>query len=142
MPRPRRHQQPPDAAQPPIDTRSKSERQLDHLQWQVTELRRLLVELMLHHGLERAGSRGGPVLLGKEKKIKLSEAVPLVWSKSAAKSQESLHSHTEILKLWATLGMNGVVLETTVTGKTWYTSREAVSRFNEQAFGRRPDTRA
>lgn len=138
MPRPRRRQQSPGDAPPAIDTRTKTERQLDDLQWQITELRQLLVELMQHQGLDQAGTRGDPVQLGKETKIKLSEAVPLVWSKSAAKTPDSLRSHTEILKLFATQGLNGVVLETTVSGKNWYTSREAVSRFNEQAFVRQP----
>lgn len=98
----RRTPQPPQHEQPAIDSRSKTEQQLDHLQWQITELRQLLVELMQHQGLEQAGTRGNPVQLGKETKIKLSEGVPLVWDKSAAKTRESLHSHTEILKLFAT----------------------------------------
>jgi hypothetical protein len=54
---PRRHQQPADDAPAAIDTISKTDRQLNDLQSQITELRQLLVELMQHQGLDQAGTR-------------------------------------------------------------------------------------
>jgi hypothetical protein len=54
-------------------------------------------------------------------------------------SPESRRAHVGILELFATQGLNGVILETTVKGKKWRTSREAVERFMDRDFGRRPE---
>jgi hypothetical protein len=99
---------------------------------QLQEIREFLIELLQLQGKERAGARSGDVLFGNEKRIPLAEAVPLIWGKSAAKGKSSCDSHVGILKIWATKGLNGTVLETVVSGKRWMTSREAVKRFREQ----------
>jgi len=62
----------------------------------------------------------------------LEEAVPMVWGKSAAKGPESLKIHTSFLKHWARVGINSAVLETDVVDGVWYTSKEAVERFQEK----------
>lgn len=86
-----------------------------------------------------AVAREGPLILGGEKLIRLEEAVALVWGKSAAAKPESRRAHAGILELFATQGLNGVILETTMKLKKWHTSREAVERFMLRAFGRRPE---
>jgi hypothetical protein len=100
----------------------------------VVELRELVVELMHHQGLERAGARGGGILLSKEERIPLSDGVAMIWGRAAAKTTQGLATHTSILKLWATKGMNGVVLETEARGERWFTTREAVQRFKTVAL--------
>lgn len=109
-------------------------RQTQELQRQLIELRELLVELMQHQGIGRAGARSGRLIWNREKKVPLSTAVELVWGKHAARKKESLEAHIGILELWATKGMNGIVLETTeISGKA-VTSREAVRRFMDRAL--------
>jgi hypothetical protein len=88
-----------------------------------------VVELMQHQGLDRAGARGGPVLLGEEEKLALSEAVAMVWGRAAGRNPGSVETHAAVLKDWATRGLNGVVLETVVSRDKWYTSKQAVERF-------------
>lgn len=109
--------------------------QLADIQRQLIELRELVIELLQHHGFERAGARGVQILRGGEEKIPLSDAVELVWGRSAAQTPESVENHTGILRLFATKGVNGAVLETEFSRGRWFTSREAVQRFMAQAFG-------
>jgi hypothetical protein len=56
--------------------------------------------------------------------IRLEDAVTLVWGKSAAAESESRWAHASILELFATQGLNGVILETVEKWKKWHTSRE------------------
>lgn len=105
----------------------------------VVEVREMLVQIRQNQGDVRAGAREGPLILGGEKLIRLEEAVALVWGKSAAAKPEGRRAHAGILELFATQGLNGVILETIVKWKKWHTSREAVERFMLRAFGRRPE---
>jgi hypothetical protein len=105
----------------------------------VVEVREMLVQIRRNQGDTRAGSREGPLVLGSEKLIRLEDAVSLVWGKSAAADAESRRVHAGILELFATEGLNGVILETRVKSKKWHTSREAVERFMLRAFGRQPE---
>jgi hypothetical protein len=100
----------------------------------------MLVTIRHDQGDSRAGARTGPLILGREELIPLEGAVALVWGKSAAKKPESRQAHTSILELFATRGLDGVILETTVKWKKWYTSREAVERFMARTFGRGPQS--
>jgi hypothetical protein len=43
-----------------------------------------------------------------------------------------LSIHAEILQSWATKGLGGRVLEATVHKDRWYTSREAIERFDQR----------
>jgi hypothetical protein len=105
----------------------------------VVEVREMLVQIRRDQGDLRAGSREGPLILGGEKLIHLEDAVALVWGKTAAAEPEDRRAHACILELFATQGLNGVILETIVKWKKWHTSREAVERFMLRAFGRRPE---
>ncbi len=105
----------------------------------VVEVREMLVQIRREQGDGRAGAREGPLILGGEKLIGLEDAVALVWGKSAAADAESRRVHASILELFATQGLNGVILETRMKSKKWHTSREAVERFMLRAFGRRPE---
>jgi hypothetical protein len=83
------------------------------------------------------------LVIDQEKLICLEDAVTLVWGKSAAEKPESRRAHTGILEIFATSGLNGVVLETTLKRKKWHTSCEAVERFMARTFGtRQPTTQA
>ena len=111
----------------------------------ISELRRLMLEVremvvQIRHdqGDVRAGARAGSILIRNEQLIPLEDAVGLVWGKSVAADPMSRRAHTSILELFATKGLNGVVLETTVRSEKWHTSREAVERFTQLAFGRQP----
>lgn len=115
---------------------------LTELRQLVVEVREMLVQIRHDQGDARAGARDGPLILGKEPLIRLEDAVALVWGSSAARTPEGRHAHAGILELFATKGLNGVVLETTVKRKRWHTSREAVERFMLRAFGRRPEPEA
>lgn len=106
-----------------------NETELVSIRKQLIEIRELLVELLHHHGHERAGSHYGALLTTKEKLIRLDQAIMFVWGKSVTKDKDSARIHTEILQRWATSGMNGVVLETSMRRGKWVTSREAVERF-------------
>jgi hypothetical protein len=106
----------------------------------VVEVREMLVQIRHDQGDTRAGAREGPLILGGEKLIRLEDAVGLVWGKTAAATPDSRRAHVGILELFATQGLNGVILETTVKWKKWHTSREAVERFMFRAFGRRPES--
>ena len=108
---------------------------LADLRSQVAEPRELLVELMQNQGLDRAGARGGPVLLGEEEKIPLSEAVAMIWGRAVSRNPESVETHAALLKGWVTKGLKGAVLETVVARNKWYTRRQAVERFMAQTFG-------
>lgn len=70
--------------------------------------------------------------------IALEEAIPIVWSKSAAKSAESRKNHASILDSWAMEGLVGVILETSVINGTRFTSREAAHRFKEKTAAYKP----
>ena len=113
---------------------------LTELRRLVVEVREMLVKIRHDQGDVRAGARDGPLILGREELIPLEDAVALVWGKSAAKKPESRQAHTGILELFATKGLDGVILETTVKWKKWYTSREAVERFMLRAFGHPPSS--
>ena len=104
----------------------------------IVEVREMLVQIRQAQGDTRAGAREGPLILGDEKVIRLEDAVALVWGKSVAAGPQSRRAYAGILELFATQGLNGVVLETIVKWKKWHTSREAVERFMLRAFGRRP----
>lgn len=104
----------------------------------MVEVREMLVQLLHDKGDARAGARDGPLILGSETLIRLEDSVGLVWGASTARNPDSREAHVGILELFATKGLNGVILETTVHRKEWHTSREAVERFKSRAFGQEP----
>jgi len=123
---------PPNAPGPGTD--SSRDQVIADLRFQIIEIRELVVQLLQHHGYEDAGMRGGRISIDSEKRITLQEAATFIWSKSVAKNPESLRMHAEILRGWATKGLGGRVLEATVRRNRWYTSREAVERFERQLW--------
>lgn len=117
---------------PTIPAQVRAEPSLHELTSSIWELRQMLVELLHRQGDDRAGARTGQLLFGKEKKIKLVEAVGMVWGRSAMRDPESRSAHEEILRRFATRGIDGIVLETVVSRNNWVTSLEAVERFCSQ----------
>jgi hypothetical protein len=95
----------------------------------VVDLRELVVELMAHQGIEWAGRRPGRISLNRERKIPLEEAAVLFWPSLAKADAAAREMQLGGLRLFATLGMCGVVLETEVRRGKLVTSREAVRRF-------------
>lgn len=107
--------------------------QVASLRDQLHEVKELVCTLITHHGCARYSDPPSPKLFSRrEVRITLEEAVPMVWGKSAAKDPESLRIHTSFLKHWARVGINAAVLETDVVDGVWYTSQEAVERFQEK----------
>jgi hypothetical protein len=100
---------------------------------EVHEIREMLATLLSHHKWEWTDLPPRPSLFSDdEDRISLEDAVSIFWGKSAAKDAESRGIHADLLKRWAIAGMNGVLLEAeTVRGK-WYTSRQAVQRFQRK----------
>lgn len=121
-----------DSITPGTVTATTSDRDLADLRRQIIEIREFLVQLLHHHGYSEAGMRGARISLNHEKPITLEEAAKLFWGKSVAKNPESLRVHAEILQSWTTKGLGGRVLEANVRKGRWYTSREAVERFEQQ----------
>jgi hypothetical protein len=109
-----------------------SVQQLAALRDELHEIREMLLTLLQRQGVEWRDRPSPRLFSGDEQRILLEDAVRIVWGKAAAKDAESLGAHTEILKGWASHGLNGVVLETEVVGDKWFTSREAVKRFQEK----------
>ena len=108
----------------------------DLKEW-VLEIREILVRTQHAAGDKRAGARSGPLILGKEKLIRMEEAVDLVWGADKRRDAESRKPLVSILEDFATIGIGGVVLETTEKRKHWHTSEEAVDRFMRKAFPHR-----
>lgn len=117
---------------PGIGTEALCDRTIKDLQRQITEIRELVVQLLHHHGYAEAGMRGGRIPLNGEKRITFEEAAKLFLGKSVGKGPVSLRIHADILRGWATKGLAGRVLDATIHKDRWYTSGEAVKRFEEQ----------
>ncbi|REJ65359.1 MAG: hypothetical protein DWQ31_18345 [Planctomycetota bacterium] len=96
------------------------------------EVKEMLTVLLAKQGIEWTDRPNSNLFAGREERIPLESAVPMIWSKSAAKDSESLRNHTEILKIWCTKGLNSAILETEVDGGEWFTSRLAVVRFQQK----------
>jgi len=109
-----------------------SGQQLAALRDELHEIREMLLTLLQRQGVEWRDRPSPRLFSDDEQRIPLEDAVRMVWSRSAAKDAESLGIHTEFLMGWASHGLNGVVLETEVVGDKWFTSREAVKRFQEK----------
>lgn len=98
--------------------------QIASLRVQLHEVKELVCILIAHHGCARhLVGESSNLFRGAEDRIVLEEAVPMVWSKSAAKDPDSLRIHANFLKHWARVGINSAVLETDVVDGVWYTSR-------------------
>lgn len=80
--RPASQERPP-SAQRSAPAPSDVQAQLADIHRQLADLRDLVVELMQHQGLERAGARAGGILLSKERRIPLGDAVALIWGAGA-----------------------------------------------------------
>lgn len=107
--------------------------QVASLRDQLHEVKELVCTLITHHGCAQHSDQPSPRLFSsQEARITLEEAVPMVWGKSAAKDPASLQIHANFLKHWARVGINAAVLETDVVDGVWYTSQEAVERFQEK----------
>ena len=112
------------------DTISELSQQVASMRSQLHDLKELVCTLITHHGCAQHRMMPSPNLFGgTEDRITLESAVPMIWSKSAAKDPESLSIHVGFLKNWATVGLNSAALETDVIEGVWYTSVEAVERF-------------
>jgi hypothetical protein len=100
---------------------------------EIHEIREMLATLLSHQKWEWTDLPPRSSLFsGDEDRISLEDAVSIFWGKSAAKDPQSRGIHADFRKYWAVLGMNGVLLEAeTVQGK-WYTSRQAVQRFQRK----------
>ena len=109
---------------------SELSQQVASMRNQLHEIKELVCMLTTQHGCAEHRMMPSPNLFGGgEERITLENAVSMVWSKSAAKDPESLSIHAGFLKNWATVGLNSAVLETDVVDGVWYTSAEAVERF-------------
>jgi len=97
------------------------------------EIKEMLARLLNQNGCETVGaSPRSRLFSGDESRIPLEDAVSTVCGKSAAKDPESLRIHTDFLKRWSTIGVNSVILETETVDDKWFTSREAVERFQRK----------
>ena len=109
------------------------EQQIAEVRDEIHEIREMLVTLLTRQGYRWEDMPPRPNLFaGHEDRIPLEEAVRIFWGKSAAKDPESLSIHADFLRHWATTGLNGVLLEKELVAGKWYTSREAVRRFQEK----------
>ena len=93
----------------------------------------MLATLLSHQKWEWIDLPPRPSLFsGHEERISLEDAVAILWGKSAAKTAESRDIHADFLKHWAVAGLNGVLLEAEAVQGKWYTSRQAVQRFQRK----------
>jgi len=116
-----------------VTSRADLAQQVASLRDQLHEVKELVCTLITHHSCAQHSDQPSPRLFSsQEDRITLEEAVPMVWGKSAAKNPESLKIHTSFLKHWARVGINSAVLETDVVDGVWYTSKQAVERFQEK----------
>ena len=109
------------------------DQQVAELRDEVYEIREMLARLLARQSCKWEDRPPRASLFANhEDRIPMEDAVSIFWGKSAAKDTESLDIHADFLRQWATVGINGVLLETEIIGGKWYTSRKAVQRFQQK----------